>query len=171
MLIDPLVFVQQLVNFGILLAILTYVLYKPVSKYMQDRQQRIENELKDANARQEEIKELQSKSESLLEDARNEARKLLDDASRHAEEMKASILEEARQEADKIRERTLDELEAEKQQVWRELREQAADLSVTLAGKVLDGNIDPQNHRHLVDKFLHQLDELDISGENRPGAN
>lgn len=122
-----------LVNFGILLAILTKFLYKPLLKFMDERRETIRNNLKETEvlrARfEEEAKRQEAETKAMLvrmqgevatAKAQAEARakelmqeadarrdQIIEEARKQAEETKKGILKEAEQETQKRIEKTI----------------------------------------------------------------
>ena len=82
--VNPLMFGLTLVVFLFMIALLNNWLYKPMLAYMEDRDTSIKNDLAEANSNDSDIKALEEKAKSIIDDARTEAaalrQKMLDDA-------------------------------------------------------------------------------------------
>ena len=82
--VNPLMFGLTLVVFLFMIALLNNWLYKPMLAYMEDRDSSIKNDLAEANSNDSDIKALEEKAKSIIEEARTEAatlrQKMLDDA-------------------------------------------------------------------------------------------
>lgn len=162
LLVDPVVFFQQTVNFLILLFILHRILYKPVRSFLDERTAAIESEIKHAEKRNEEAAELRSRLETELAESKNTAREYMENAERRSEQMRERLLDEARTEADQIRRRTKEELEQEREKVKAELRQQAADLSLLIAGRIVRETMDEDKQGDLVDDILTRLENNEL---------
>ncbi len=163
-LIDPIVFVQQTVNFLILVVVLHRILYRPVRSFLDERTAAIESEIKHAEKRNQEAAELRNQLKAELAENKDNAREYMENAERRSEQMREKLLDEARAEADQIRRRTKEELEQERDRVTAELRREAADLSLLIAGRVVKQTMDENKQSALVEDILGRL-ESDELGE------
>jgi|JI8StandDraft_1071087.scaffolds.fasta_scaffold34955_4 F-type H+-transporting ATPase subunit b len=115
--IDTTILVAQVVNFVVLAALLTWFLYKPVMKAVNERQKVIEQGLLDAKesalqkeqgelARKEIEREARTKAEYIVSQAEQVAQSqkqdILADAQRNKEAIVASAHEQAKAAADKV---------------------------------------------------------------------
>lgn len=103
-------------------------------------------------------------AESLLGDyreqvagAQDEATAIVDEARVAGEQVKADIVARAEAEAEQIKSRASDEIEGERERVAGELRREVADLSITVAEKVVEANLDDDMQRQLVDRYIDEL--------------
>ena len=104
--IDARLITIQVVNFGILMALLSYFLYKPVLKVLAERQEKIAQGVK-ANKEAEAMtaratEHAASKSEQILADAHKKAEQVIRDAGDRGSEMKAQALKESEAEIAKL---------------------------------------------------------------------
>src|SRR5438105_2555479 len=89
----------QVINFGVVVGALTYLMYKPVKKMLKERSDRIEEAQKAAEitiAEKQQIEEMKKKTQR---DAEKEAAKLLDQASEETAAKKKEIMAQAKKEA------------------------------------------------------------------------
>jgi len=156
--------IAQIINFVILVGILTKVAYKPLLKVLEERRLKIQGDLE--NAEQEKLAALKLKQEysDKLNEAQNHALLIIDKASQLAEQTKEEVLKEARQESAKLLENAREEIEREKNKAVNELRAEIVSLSVAAAGKIIGKNIDEKIHAKLVDDFINNLDNEKTGG-------
>ncbi|NLK98129.1 MAG: ATP synthase F0 subunit B, partial [Epulopiscium sp.] len=86
----------QLINTLILFFVLTKLLFKPVSNFMQKRAERIQSQLEQAKAEEENALKLKAEYESKLQDIKKEADAILKEAREKALKQESSIIEQAR---------------------------------------------------------------------------
>ena len=114
----------QALNFGLLLAILTYFLYKPVLKIIDERREKVAEGVRKAEAaarRLEEAKregegmvgEAARQAEGLVAEARARAGERADEIVKSAEAQAASALKDAAARAEEARRQALKESERE----------------------------------------------------------
>jgi F-type H+-transporting ATPase subunit b len=100
--IDIRLIVIQLVNFGILLAALTYFLYKPVMGMLDAREQKIAKGIKDAEVAAVTRASAESDKQAVLVTAQAEAAGIAERARTHAEVVGAEVMSEAHAKAQAI---------------------------------------------------------------------
>lgn len=92
----------QIVNFGIIVAVLYKFLYKPILKILDQRSQKVSQGLQAAEANLKAQEELDDKVKSELKQAQSEASKVIKSAKTDAEKQAQEILAKARGEATTI---------------------------------------------------------------------
>lgn len=93
--IDAKLIVIQIVNFGLLLAVLTYFLYKPVLKVLADREAKIKQGIEDAEHAATAKAEAEQEKQVVLTDAHKEAGNVVERATSSADEKAATIVSQA----------------------------------------------------------------------------
>jgi F-type H+-transporting ATPase subunit b len=161
--INTTLLVTQIVNFAILLFLLYRFLYNPVLNMLAERRERISEGLAEAERVREEAEEQRQEYEHELQRQRQESQERIQRAMQASEEAKEEILDEARREADQIKARARDEIEYERRQALEQLRTQVADLAILAASKVLDGAIDENVQRKLVQQFIDEELEKEMA--------
>ena len=160
MLIDQNLLLAQTINFILLLLLLYKLLYKPVRAFMDKRTAEIEGQIRSAEEGQKAAEALRLELEQQLKESRQQARQIVDEATRRAEEVQAKLIAEAKAEARAILDRAQKEIQLEKDKAWAELKQQVGELSVLLASKVIDESLDAAQHRHRIADTLNQLGSL-----------
>jgi F-type H+-transporting ATPase subunit b len=89
----------QIVNFGLLLFLLTKLMYKPILKILDQRAEKIDEGLLAAQQNLEEKARIEEHKKSELKKAEVEAAKIMDEAKTEAKIAAKSIIDEARIEA------------------------------------------------------------------------
>ncbi len=157
--IDPGQFLQQTVNFLILLFLLKRFLYQPIRKFLDERTAAIEDTIAQAEADQSEAEKLRSELEERLAEGRHEAKEYLDNAMRRSEKMHEELLAEAKREAEQLKQRAQADIRREQEQAWAELKDQVVQLSFQIASKVVKNSLDEKRHQELVNDVVADLDE------------
>lgn len=145
-------------SFLILLFILTKYAWKPITKSLKSREDRIEQALLQAEQAREEMKQLKFSNEQLMMEAREERDAIL----REARKIRESIIEEAREkantEANRMLENARENLQYEKMAALTELKNQIAVLSIEIAEKVLGEQLAHDDRQQkLMDKLLKDV--------------
>ncbi len=146
--------------FIILLVLLSVFALKPLLRVMSQRQENIENELKKAEIAREEASKLIKDNQEAIIAARQEANSIVDRAKTVSEREGAAIVDAARKEAERVRDQALAEIKRERELAIVALKEEVSKLSVAIAAKVIEKEIDETKNRQLVDEYLSQVGGL-----------
>ncbi len=155
--VDLPLLVSQAVNFGILLLVLYLALFKPLTKMLRERAERVKKGLADAEASKQLLTDAEARKQELIEAGRREAHDLVERATRSAEQQKQEILQQARQEAHDIILRAQQQAQREIQDGRVALQQQIVDLAIASASRVLEENLDEDRQRQLVENSRHRL--------------
>ncbi len=145
------------VAFTVLMAIMAKVVFPRLNTTLDERAARIQGQIEDAEAVRNEAEQLRRQYEEQLSGARDEAQRIIDEAREQAERIRADARSQADQEAQQILARAREEAEAERGRVVADLRSQVASLSVDLAGRIVERELDEERHRELVDATIDEL--------------
>ncbi len=159
----------QVFNFLLLLYLLNRFMFKPLLARMDERNQKIEQGLEDAEAAARDRELARAEREAAVSEARKEAAEMIARANKIAEDTRNEILTEARAEAEKVTSRAREEITAEKERAMAELRSQVADLALAAAGRLMRSEMDGATQRRLVEEFLAEVPADAAAG--RPGRN
>ncbi|MBP2645420.1 MAG: atpF [Firmicutes bacterium] len=151
--------IAQIINFVILVAILTWVGYKPLMKALADRQAHIAESLETAEREKVAAEELKLEYQQQLAQARNQAQAIVEKATKLAEQTKEEILQEARTEHARLLKAATEEIARERELALTAMRNEVVNLSIAAAGKVLGQQLDEAANAALVSNFINSLDE------------
>lgn len=157
---EPATFFFQALNVAVVMVILYFILWKPLSKSFNDREEQIGGDLKKASSAREEAEELLSSYQHRIDEAHREAQTILEKTAKMAETTRVEIVAQAREEAGRVMEQARMEIEREKRAALADIRLQAADLVVTTAGKVMARALTPSDQEHLVKEALSEVERL-----------
>ncbi len=147
----------QLVAFIILLWLVNKFAMKPAMKVLTDRQTYIETQISGAEESQKEAARLVEEQRQVLAQSKKEAYELLERAKMQKERDAEEIIKAAQERAERmIKDATL-EIANEKNKAIAELREQVGSLSVMLASKIIEKELDASKQRETIDEFLQQV--------------
>ena len=121
------------------------------------REERIRNDLESAERARTEAETEKSQYERQIADAQNEAGRIIDEARQSAESVRRDLLSRAEQEANEVRERAQTDIANQRTQAMAQLRTDVASLSIDLAGRIVERNLDNDANRQLVNSFIDQL--------------
>lgn len=152
--------ISQIINFVLLLVLLRVFLYKPVLNMLDRRREKIRTDLDEADKARSQAEAAKQEYEKQLEQAREERRSIVAQASEQAEKMREEILEKARVEAQQLASKTEEDMEALRRQALVGAQDEIVDLALAAAGKVMGESLDEKAHRRLIQEFIAEVGEL-----------
>ena len=158
--------VLSLANLLILFLILKKFLFKPVSKVLEQRRKEIDRVYEQADEAQRIADDNRVRHEAVMASARQEADAVIRDASERAERRADQVLGEAQEKADLLLKRNEQEIRLERQKAQDGLKKEIADISLALAEKVLEREIDETEGRRFIDLTIDRMGKShDETGE------
>ena len=151
-------FFWQLVLFVGLVLLLKKFAWGPILKSVGEREEGIKSALDEADNARKEIQNLNADNARILKEARIERDVLL----KEAREMKENIISEAKNEAqtqaNKVVEQAQITIQAEKQAAIVDMKNQVAELSISIAEKVVRGELSNKGKQEkLVEDMLKEV--------------
>ena len=138
-------FFWQSLVFILLIFVLKKYAWKPILNAVNEREQSIEDALKEAEKARLEMQSLQQSNEAILKEAREERERILKEARDMKNKMITEAKDAAATEADKAIVSAKASIEAEKTAAIAELKNQAASLSIDVAEKILGQELSAEN--------------------------
>lgn len=134
--INSTLFGFQILNFTIILLLLNYLVFKPLSKILAVRKKKIEAGLAKEGEAETKLAEIEVEKQKKITATNNEIGVMMSDAAKQANKIKDDILKQARTEVESLTVKSKERLEAEKEQMIEDARSQIADLAVVAVEKV-----------------------------------
>ena len=151
-------FFWQLLIFIFLLLLLKKFAWKPILDSVNERESFIKNAMLEAEKARNEMASIEESNQKVLKEARAEREALLKDARATGAEMIAQSKIDAQTEANKIIAQAQETIRNEKRAAVNELKNQVAQISLEIAEKVIDKELDNKNKQaELVDNFLKDV--------------
>ncbi|MDN3584143.1 F0F1 ATP synthase subunit B [Mucilaginibacter flavus] len=146
------------VAFAFLFFILAKFAWKPIMAAIGDREASIEKALLKAEAAKEEMERLVRENDSLIKQARAERDQILSDAKKVKEQMISDAKELAHKEGARMIELARVEINNQKAVAMADVKNQVATLSIQIAEKILQGQLEDQKKQdELVSQLLKEV--------------
>lgn len=149
-------FIFYLINFLILVGLLTKFLYRPFLNMLETRKQSIQDALDNAemvNRRADEKMENYNRQIAKME---SKGRDIIKEAKERAEAQAAEILEEANAKADAIVVSAQRQVEREREKALEDMKQQVAALALLAAEKIIERSIAQTGQDQIVDEIIEQ---------------
>ena len=144
-------------NAVVFLVLIWTFAFKPVSKMLADRAERIEQGLKDAEQARRDRENAETERVAALTEARREANEIINRAQKVAQESRDADIAATREELERLRVRAAADIDSEKLRAIAELRGEVADLALAAASRVVGESLTDERQRRLVEEFLSEL--------------
>lgn len=152
-------FIGQILAFAVLFIVLKKYAFGPLIGIMEKRQHQIEDQINNAETSRQEAERLLKEQNETLHQARVEAHEIIEKAKVSSERQAKDILETAKVEADRLKNQAVQDIRLEKEKAVAELREQVGALSVLIASKMIEKEIDEKTQSKLIDDIMKQVGE------------
>ena len=149
----------SLANLVILFLILKKFLYKPVQKMLDERRAQIDSDYADAESARTSAEQKDAELTERLANAKAEAEGIVKEAADIAKARGDKIVEDARATADGIIRQAEEDAELERKRVGETIKEQIVDVSTALAEKMLEREVNADDHKALIDDFIDKIGE------------
>ena len=149
----------SLANLLIMFLILKHFLFKPVMKMMAARQAQVEKIYDDANQDRTQAADMKQEYENRLAAAREEADGLVRNAVTTAQRRGDAIVAEANSQASHLKQKAEEEIALEKKQMLMNVRSEISDMAVSIASKVVEREIQKEDHDNFMDEFIRNVGE------------
>lgn len=136
---------------------LSYFLFNPARKMLNDRKERIRGELDEAKRNMENAQSLKEEYEEKLKEINKEAESILSEARKKALANESQIVSQAKEEAARILDRARVEAELEKQKMADDVKKEMISIASMMAGKVVSASIDTAVQNQLIEETLKEI--------------
>ena len=116
-----------------------------ITSILEERSKKITDDIDGAESARKKAEELAQKRENELAGSRQEATTIIEHAKETAEKNKAGILADAA------------EVAQSKAEALNSIKDDVADLTVSLASKILSQQLDTKAHSELIDRYIDKL--------------
>ncbi len=159
--------IAQIINFLLILALLRFILWGPMTNMMDARAAKIEKGLEDAAAAASARRNAEAEAEKILAQARTEANQVVAQGSERGDEVAKGIEAEARKEADKTREEARTAATAERDAELAGLRTQVVSIAMAITERMIGESMDSGKQAQLITDFFSKVPEAgkDLSGD------
>jgi F-type H+-transporting ATPase subunit b len=148
----------QLIVFLVLIWLVAKFAMKPAMKVLNDRQNYIHTQITDAEKANQESARLIEEQRKILADAKKEAYDIIEQAKQQKDREGVQIIKEAQERAERLIKDAVAEIDNEKNRAIAELRDQVGTLSILLASKIIEKEMNAQDNAHIIDEFLKQAE-------------
>jgi F-type H+-transporting ATPase subunit b len=148
------ILLSQAATFLIAVAVVWKLAWKPIVRFIRDRQDKVKKTLDDAENSRHAIARLESEYRAKLDGIERKTAELLASARQEAGRAKEEIVRTAQEEAVSLRKKAQEQLEQERRRLMTEMRSEIVGISMAIAEKALRGPLPEQVQERKFQEFL-----------------
>jgi F-type H+-transporting ATPase subunit b len=158
--------IAQMVNFVVLMLVLTFLFNKFMRPMLRKRVQELKSGFEQVEQQKKEIEKLKLDYNQQLQEMRSNAKQEVEIAIKEGSLRREEILNAAANEAKSAIERARKEIDAEKFKVLKEIHNEVASLTMKATRRLLKKEIDENSSRDLINDMLSELQDGTLTGES-----
>lgn len=149
--------IAQALNFLILLFILAKFAYKPLLKVMEERKEKIASDLQAADQAKADAEAVKAEYAAKLAEAKAEAQEIIDNARKTAAAAHDKIMADTKAEQEQVIAAAKESIALEQKKSMEQIRSQVIDLSMAVAGKIVEQKLGSEEDKALAAKITDSL--------------
>jgi F-type H+-transporting ATPase subunit b len=153
-------YISTLIVFGVVFFILQAKVWPIILKALGDREQKIRSEIEQAEQSRRQAEEALAQYQQALAEARVEAGKIIEEGKIAQQKVAADLKARTETELNSMRDAAKRDIEAARRQAVGEIYEHMATVATSIAGRILEREINVDDQRRLVDESLNKLQSV-----------
>jgi F-type H+-transporting ATPase subunit b len=149
--------IYALISFGVLMWLLSKYAFGPLMGIMEQRRKMVLDQMQSAEQNRKQADSLLAEQKAALEQVRSEAKLIMEQARVTSSKQAEDIINSAKAESTRIKEEALRDIENEKNLAVAALRSQVSAMSVMIASKIIEKQIDEKSQEQLVEQYLKEV--------------
>lgn len=149
----------QMANMVILIWALNKLLYRPVLSFMEERNNRIQRQMAEAEADRKKAEEQVRQTEQELARIRKESSTMLRQARQEADDERHRLIQEAEKERSAILEKAQREIDLQVKKAQAELRGEVARMAVQISQQIIGQTLGESDLNRLAEDSLSQMEQ------------
>ena len=157
--ITPWTMIFSICNLLILFCLVKKFLFKRVMAILNARQKEIDGIYDAAGKDRDAAAQMKAEYTQRMSNARDEADRLVRNAVDTAQRRGEMIVNEAQEQATHLKQKAASEIEQEKRKAFSELKNELSGMAVDIAGRMVEREINADDHQALVEEFIRNAGE------------
>ncbi|CAG7655613.1 F0F1 ATP synthase subunit B [Paenibacillus allorhizosphaerae] len=150
-------FFIQIAAFLILYLLLQKYAFGPLFGIMEKRRQLVQEQIVTAENNRKQAEQLLEEQKQVLQESRKEAYDMIEQAKVTSSKQADEIIQQAKAEAGRLKEEAIRDIENEKNKALASLKSQVSAMSVLIASKIIEKQIDEKSQEQLVEHYLKEV--------------
>lgn len=155
----PWTFIATICNLFIQMYLIKRFLFKPINAMLEKRKAMADAQISDAEKAKNEALAMKDEYEKDMADAKNKASEILAVAQKTASDQSERMLQEAAAQAAALKAKAESDIAQEKRKAVNEAKNEIGGMAMEIAGKVIEREINEEDHKKLIDDFIANVGE------------
>jgi len=156
--IVPWNFIATICNLFIQVYLIKRFLFKPINEMLDKRKAKADAEIQDAVKAKEEAQAMKAEYEKNMQEAKERANEIVT-AQKTAAVQSEEMLKEASSQVTAMKEKAEKDIAQEKRKAVNEIKGEIGGMAVEIAGKVIEREINEEDHTKLINDFIENVGE------------
>lgn len=157
--IDHWTIIFTIVNFFIVYFIIKKFLYKPIKNIMEQRKSEIDKTYLEANEMKQNARDLEKYYNDKIKNADHDANIIVSEANKKGQMEYQEILDNAKLKSMQIIDSAHTQIEKDKKLAVSKLKTEISDISIMIASKIIEREINTTNQNDIIEKIINDLDD------------
>ena len=162
--VTPGLMIWTIICFLVVLFVLKRYAFGPIQQMLDQRRERIENALKEADNARDEARRLLDEHRKLIGQAKSDAEEILSEARRVADSQRERVRQETEEDRQRRLEETRRQIDQATTQALGQIRDEVGRLSLIAAEKITRKSLDESDQKRLIDEALSEIDFSRLEG-------
>lgn|SRR5690625_2288223 len=145
------------IAFLILYWLLNKYAFGPLFGVMEQRREQVLNEMQTAEQNRKDSEQYLAEQKEAIQQARQEALQIIEQARVTSTRQSDELLEQAQSETIRMKNEAMKDIENEKKKAVSELKSQVSAMSVLIASKIVEKQIDEKSQHEVVKEYLGKV--------------
>lgn len=147
----------QFINFAVVALVVWFLILKPLTKKMTERQKMIDDSIENAKRVKDNLDASEKRYQERIDSAKVEANKIIELAAGEAESLGDEMKIRAKKEIEKLVDHAKHNIQLEKEAMVREIRNEAAELVTIALEKILMEKITDHKDKKIIEEMIGKL--------------
>ena len=162
--VNPGLMIWTIVCFLVVLFVLKRYAFGPIQQMIDQRRERIEQAIAEADNARDEARRLLEEHRKLIGQAKSEAEQILSEARRLADAQRDRVKQETEEDRQRRLEETHRQIDQATAQALGQIRDEVGKLSLLAAEKITRKSLDEKDQQRLIDEALAEIDFSALEG-------
>lgn len=158
--IEPAVMLAQAVNFFVLLGILTFLVYKPVLKLLDERKKSIHKAAEHSELIEAKLARTEELTQKELQQAQKKAQEIIQAAQKLAKEQETQMITEAKEKVGKVVEEGRQLIGRERDAAATAIQKEVSKIVILATEKLLKREVNAKDQDHLITEAAKEIASL-----------
>jgi F-type H+-transporting ATPase subunit b len=155
--LQPLDILIHIINIVVLFILLRLILFKPVTRFLDERAERIRNQLSEAENALKEAQSLKLEYQRQLDTAAEQGHDVIRASQTKATQEAQAIIANANAQAEKILSEAQERIAKEKERAVEQMRQEVAQLATEIAARILKREVTTADNVALAEEFFREM--------------